>query len=147
VKAMKNDSTIKIIVVAALSIVALWFLKAILFPAGYGVSVNYRMPTYMRNGSEHGYNYSYGVNNFNGSGTLLVAFLIKVLIIVLVIALLVGLVIFIKNHVFTQEDIASMKNTFTGKQSKANNVCSVCGKKLNEEWKVCPHCGKEVDKL
>lgn len=140
---MKKDSNIKIIGVAALAVIVLLFLKAILFPTGYGMSVSYTMPTHMSNS----YNYSYGFNNFSGSVTLLLALLIKALLIVFVIALLVGLIMFLKNHVFTQEDITFIKNTFTGKVEKTNKVCSECGGNLNEEWKVCPHCGKEVDKL
>jgi hypothetical protein len=144
---MKKDSTIKIIGVTAIVLIALWFLKAILFPTGYGMSVGYRMPAYMGYGSEHGYNYGYGINSFSGSAALLLAFLIKVLLIVFVIALLVGLVMIVKNHVFTQEDITSIKNSFTSKSAKPNKVCTECKAPLNEEWKVCPHCGKEVDKL
>lgn len=139
---MKKDSTIKIVGVAALVIIALWVLKAILFPMGYGVSMNYAIPTHMGNS----FNYSYGFNNFSGSVTLLIGFLIRILLIVFVVALFVGLAMLVKQHVFTQEDINDMKNTFTGKSEKADKVCSVCDKTLDEEWKICPHCGNEVDK-
>jgi len=140
---MKKDSTIKIIGVSALAIIALWLLRAILFPTGYGISVSYRVPMHMGNG----YVYSNGLNSFGGSGALLLAFLIKVLLIVLIIALLLGFLMFIKNHVFTQEDISMIKNSFTGKTDRSSKVCLECGKSLSEDWKICPHCGKEVDKL
>lgn len=140
---MKNDSTFKIIGIAILAIIALWFLNVILFPTGYGMYMNYTMPTHM----ENSFNYSYGFNNFGGSLTLLLSFLLKVLLVILVISLLVGLAMIVKNHVFTQEDIATMKNTFTGKSAETYRACTECNKTLNEQWKVCPHCGKEIDKL
>lgn len=136
---MNKDSTVKIIGVAALAIIALWILKSALFPIGYGM---YAVPTQMGNS----YNYSFGINNFNLSVTLLLALLIKVLLIAFVVTLFVGIVMLVKNNLFTQEDIKSIKNTFSGKQSKTNKICSECNKNLNEEWKVCPYCGKEVDK-
>lgn len=140
---MKKDSTFKIIGVVALAIIALWFLNVILFPTGYGMSVSYRIPGHM------GYNYNYGngFNSLGGSGALLLAFLIKVLLIIFVITLLIGLVMFVKNQVFTQEDISNIKNSFAGNSEKYNKFCAECGKSLSEDWKVCPHCGKEVDKL
>ncbi len=140
---MKKDSTIKIIGVSALAIIALWLLRLILFPTGNGISVSYRVPMHMGNG----YVYGNGLNSFGGSGALLLAFLIKVLLIVFVIALLLGFLMFIKNHVFTQEDILMIKNSFAGKPDRSSKVCLECGKNLNEDWKICPHCGKEIDKL
>jgi hypothetical protein len=138
---MKKDSALKIIGLSALILVALWFVKALLFPMGYGMSMNYSMPRYMGNGYEHGFNLNYSYNN---SPALILGFLIKILFIVFVVALLAGLVMVIKNHVFTPEDINAIKSSFTGSVKKAAKPCSECGKELNVEWKACPYCGKTV---
>ncbi len=138
---MKN-SMLKIIVVISLSIIALWLLFTILFPMGFGMTMNYSIPTHMGNG----FNYSYGFNNYGGFATLLLVSLIKVFTIALFVTLLFGIFMYVKNNVFSKEDIDSIKKAFTGKQLKTDKFCSECGKTINDEWKVCPHCGKEVDK-
>lgn len=140
---MKKDSTIKIIGLAVLAIVVLWLLKAILLPTGYGMSISYGMQDHMG----RGYGYSYGMIGFGGSLTILLAFIIKVLITVFTVTLLVGLVMLLVKHVFTKENVASIKNTFAAKSEGTSKVCIECDKNLDEEWKICPHCGKEVDKL
>lgn len=140
---MKKGSAIKITGAAALAIIALYLLKAILFPMRYGMYVSYRMPTHMSNS----YNYSYSINNFGGAGTLLLALLIKVLLILFIIVLLVGLMMLVKNNLFTQEHISFIKGAFVGKVEKTSKVCTECDSELNEHWKVCPYCGNEVNKL
>ncbi len=139
---MKN-SMIKIVGVISLVIIALWLLLNILYPMGFGMTMNYTMPTNMGNG----FNYSYGFNNYGGFATLLLGSLIKVLIIALFVTLLFGIFMYVKNNVFSKEDIDLIKKAFTDGQSKSDKVCSECGKSLNTDWKVCPYCGNEVDKL
>lgn len=139
---MKN-STFKMIGVVTIVIIALWLLLNILYPTGYGISMNYSMPIHMGNG----FNYSFGFNNFSGSATLLLALLIKVFLIALFVTLLFGIFMYVKNNVFTKEEVDTMKNTFTSKQSKSDKTCLECREALNAEWKVCPYCGKVIEKF
>jgi nitrite reductase (NADH) large subunit len=71
---------------------------------------------------------------------------IKVLFVLFIAGLVVGLVIFIKNNIFTKEEISQIKSTFKSKKTEAKKeVCTICGKELDAEWKSCPHCGKEKE--
>lgn len=136
---MKKDSFLKIILVSIFGIVALLFAKELLFPSNY---INLKISG--NNGGEHMYmNGSYG--NGYGAGTLsvLLVFLIKVLIVLFVIALIVGLVMVAKNYLFTPQDFATFKGSYTPVQ-KPKNTCDICGKTLEEGWKVCPYCAAEV---
>ncbi|WP_318507356.1 zinc ribbon domain-containing protein [Bacillus sp. T3] len=136
---MKNDSAIKMIGYSILGIIILWLAKAVLFPTGYGVSVRYTMPGYSRNG--YGYEHTY--NSFNSFNSLTSSF-IQILFFVFLVALIVGAVMVVKNYLFTPEDIAEIKGSFIGKANGVTNPCVTCGKEINPEWKVCPHCGKDV---
>lgn len=70
--------------------------------------------------------------------------LIKVLFVVFVVALIAGIVVYIKNNIFTKEDIESIKNTFSGKKPVIQKeACTACGNAIEAEWKLCPLCGKE----
>ena len=72
--------------------------------------------------------------------TVLLSSLIKLHSVCFVVGLIVGLIFIVKDIIFTKEDIESIKHTFTGAKKKK---CSICGKDLNDQWKVCPECGKE----
>jgi hypothetical protein len=83
---------------------------------------------------------------FAGTISALLLVLIKVLFVLFIVGLIVGIAIAVKNYVFTTEDIEKIKGTFTGKKTVViKETCSVCGKELNGDWKVCPHCGEEKE--
>ncbi len=83
---------------------------------------------------------------FAGTISALLLVLIKVLFVLFIVGLVVGIAIAVKNYVFTAEDIQKIKGTFTGKKTVViKETCSVCSKELNDDWKVCPHCGKEKE--
>lgn len=74
----------------------------------------------------------------------LLLMLVKVLFVVFVIALIAGIVVYIKNNIFTKEEIETIKNTFSGKKPiSQKEVCTTCGNVMEVEWKLCPLCGKE----
>jgi hypothetical protein len=79
-----------------------------------------------------------------GTGILSVVLVlfIKVMIFVFVISLLIGLFIVAKNYLFNAQDIAAFKKAFVP-AAKPKKTCSVCGKVLEEDWKVCPYCAAE----
>jgi len=53
-------------------------------------------------------------------------------------------VLVIKNYLFTKEDVEKIKGSFVSSKAEAiKESCSACGKELEENWKNCPHCGKE----
>jgi hypothetical protein len=131
---MKNDSAIKLIGYSVLGLIAFWLVDSVLFPSGYGVSVSYNMPGHFRSGYEHGYVFNYGLTGFTG-------LIIQILLVALFLALLVGVIMVVKNYFFTQENIAAIKASLI----QATKPCVECGKDLNPDWKVCPHCGKAVD--
>lgn len=83
--------------------------------------------------------YGYGVGTFS----LLLVFIIKVLIVIFVVALLVGLILAVKNYMFTAQDTMAFKNSFR-RPEFSKKTCDICGKNLEDEWKVCPYCGAEV---
>lgn len=81
---------------------------------------------------------------FNGTLALFMMFLIKVLCILFMVGVVVGIAVFIKNHLFTEEDARKIKGTLGMKaEVVAKEKCSVCGKELQSEWTLCPYCGKE----
>ncbi len=78
----------------------------------------------------------------------LLVILIKVLFVLFIVGLIVGIAIAIKNYIFTPEDVAKIKGTFTGKKTVViKETCSICSKELENEWKVCPHCGKQKEAI
>lgn len=133
---MNRDVAIKFIGFSAIGLVVFWIIKAVFFPVGYGVSVRYSMPGAVRYGNEHGYMTNYAVNNFGTT-------ILQILLFIFVITLLLGVVMILKS-LFTAEDLASIKGTFITKQTQPAVHCSDCGKVLNQNWKVCPHCGREA---
>jgi hypothetical protein len=72
--------------------------------------------------------------------------LIKVLFAVFVTSLVAGIIIWIKNNIFTKEEIETIKSTFRGsKVVSTKETCVVCCKEMEAIWKACPHCGKEKE--
>lgn len=138
---MKKDATLKVIVFSVLGLLILWLASSLLFSTGNGISINFRG----NYGGGHMYvGNGYGVG-FGGTISVLLMFLIKVLFFVFVAALIVGLIILVKNSVFTSEDIATIKGAFNSKNQAPKKICDACGKVLDEKWKTCPYCGKEVE--
>ncbi|MFZ5353723.1 MAG: hypothetical protein ACOZCL_13515 [Bacillota bacterium] len=130
---MRSNSLAKVIIVTFLGLLGLWLIYSLMFGTGYGFRMNY--------GGGHMYfNAGYG---FGATAAVWILLLVKVLFAVFVISLVVGLIVWAKNNLFTAEDIHTIKNTFNINDNKAKENCSVCGKELNPEWNVCPHCGKD----
>jgi hypothetical protein len=70
--------------------------------------------------------------------------LIKVLFAVFIVALVAGIIVWIKNNLFTSEDVDTIKNTFKGyNAANQKEKCTACGRTIEVDWKLCPHCGKE----
>jgi hypothetical protein len=140
VKEMRNDSTVRLITVTVLGILGLWFISTLLFGSGmglgFGVSGNY-------GGGHMGYGYGYGMNSGSTFAYLLLL-LSKVLFAVFIVALVAGIIVWVKNNIFTSEDIETIKRTFKGNNTENQlEKCSACGKTIEAGWKLCPHCGKE----
>ncbi|HYE84463.1 MAG TPA: hypothetical protein VEG39_20160 [Clostridia bacterium] len=137
---MKRNPFIRLIVVLALALLGLWLLQTVLFGAGMGVSYGFR------GNFGGGHMYMYPGVGYGFSLVSLLLLLTKVLFAVFVIALVAAIVIWIKNNMFTAADFETMKNSFKGNGVFVEKgKCSICGKALNADWKVCPHCGKEVE--
>ncbi|BCJ98442.1 zinc ribbon domain-containing protein [Anaerocolumna chitinilytica] len=134
---MKKDSFLKLIIISFIGIVVLWFAKELLFPSNYlgiNISGNY--------GGEHMYmsgNYGFGAGTFS----VLLIFLIKVLIVLFVVALIVGLIMVAKNYIFTPQNMEAYKSGSTPVE-QPRKTCDICGKPLDNNWKVCPYCGTEA---
>lgn len=87
--------------------------------------------------------YSSGaLNGGIGMITIVLTLFIKLLVVVFILSLLVGLFILAKNYLFSAQDIAALKGTIVP-VTKAKRTCDVCGKGLENEWKVCPYCADE----
>lgn len=131
---MKKNFFLQAILVLGFGIVILWLVKGLLFPSNY-LNLNIS-GTY---GGEHMYGtYGFGVGTFS----LLLVFLIKVLIVLFVVALIVGLFMAVKNYIFTPQNVSAF-NGYANKVEQPKKAC-ICGKPLEEEWKVCPYCATEV---
>lgn len=131
----RSNPVLKLIAVSLIGILGLWLIYALLF----GTSIAYR-------GHEGGYVYMSTGLGFAATISTLLLFLIKVLFVLFIIGLVVGIAIAIKNYIFTAEDVAKIKSTFTGKKTVViKEACSICEKELENDWKVCPHCGKEKE--
>ena len=140
---MNKDTTSKVIIFSVLGLLILWLASSLLFSTGNGISMNFTGNYgggHMYVGNGYGYSYGYG-----GTISVLLMFLIKVLFFVFVAALIVGLIVLVKNSIFTSEDIATIKGTFNSKNQTPKKICNACGNVLDEKWKVCPYCGKEVE--
>lgn len=137
---MKSNGITKVIVVSLFSILALWLISTLLF--GTGGSVAYNTRGYY-GGGQMNMNIAVGTG---GAFAFTLLLLIKVLFAVFVTSLVVGIIIWIKNNIFTKEEIETIKNTFKGdKIVSTKETCVVCCKEMEANWKVCPHCGKEKE--
>ncbi|MEW9123983.1 MAG: zinc ribbon domain-containing protein [Thermotaleaceae bacterium] len=135
---MKDNTAFKLISYGFFGLIALLITKAVLFPTGYGYSVGYNTTGHFGNGYEHGYTFNYGFTSLVGS-------MIQIFLAIFIIALIVGIVLLIKNYLFSADEIVKMKQSFSGNQKhRTDNHCSSCGRELNSDWKICPHCGKEL---
>jgi hypothetical protein len=137
---MKLNGIAKVVVVSLLGILSLWLISTLLFGTGGGITYNTR--GYYGGGHM---NMSIAVGN-GGAIAYGLLLLIKVLFAVFVTALVAGIIVWIKNNIFTKEDIEVIRNTFKGnKPVTTKEVCVVCCKEMEASWKVCPHCGKEKE--
>lgn len=138
---MKKNCAIKIIGLSVLALIILWFVKAVLFPTGFGLGINIRT------------NYG-GGSMYMGTGlglgvslTLLLTYFIKFLFVVFTIGLVATLVVAVKKYILTAEDIETYKNVFKCKKAKENKTtCKECGKEVSEDWKLCPYCTTAIEK-
>lgn len=138
-----NESSIlKFLGSLLLVIIGLWFIYALFHGSGFGMNFGFR-------GGYEGGHMNMGIGaGYGTAGTIsvLLLFLIKVLFVLFIVGLIIGIAIAIKNFVFTGDDIQKIKSTFTGKKTVIiKEACSICGKELNDEWKVCPFCGNEKE--
>ncbi len=132
---MRQDMLKKLIVVSLLGLVGLWLISSLLMGTGLGLGYHTRGVyggghMYMGGGFGYGTSFAYWLY-----------LLVKVLFAVFVISMIVGIGVWAKN-LFTAEDIEAVKCTLRGTGIKGK--CSACGYELNVDWKICPHCGKEI---
>lgn len=114
----------------------LWVLYTLLFGMGYGGMITHS--GYY--GGNHMYmnaGFGYGM-----TGGFWILYLIKVLTAIFIVSLIVALLVWVKNTLFTENDIASLKQSFAGGRTPDRSKCVSCGYELNPEWKNCPSCGK-----
>jgi hypothetical protein len=137
------NSIIKLLGAVLVAIFSLWLINALFFGAGNGISMGF-------NGRYDGgqmYMGS-GAGAFGTAGTLsfILLFLIKILFILFIVGLVIGIAIAVKNNLLTDDEIQQIKRTFTAEKTLVtDDICSICGKELDDEWKVCPYCGKEKE--
>ena len=131
-----SNKLFKLLATTFVGLVVIWILQQLLHQGG-----GFNMSSYMNNS---GMVYGHGsyMNGNLGTFSSLLSMLISILSIVFVIALLLAVVALIKNILFTTEDVQLIKNTFVG---KSKLKCSICANELNENWKACPYCGKEIE--
>jgi hypothetical protein len=135
----KTNSLLKFLGVLLLSILGLWLIVTFVFGSGFGMGIGY---TNHQVGGHMYMGYGYG---FTGMIAVLLLFIIKVLFVLFIVGLVVGIAIAIKKYIFTEEDVQKIKNTFVGsKTSGIKETCIICGKEVDQGWKVCPYCGKEL---
>ena len=125
----------------------IWVFQQLLYSGRNGVSINLNTNRqggglYMNSGMDFGHgNFSMNAGYGNtGAFSSLLSLLISIFVIVLVVTLVLAVIVVIKNIIFTPQDVQVMKKAFAG-IPKAK--CSICSNELNEQWKVCPYCGKE----
>lgn len=136
---MNHDRSFgKLIGALLLGILGVWFIYAILTGIGTGVS------GYHGGGYGH-MGYGGASAGMIGTTSLILLVLIKILFVLFIIGLVVGIVLAIKNYIFTDDDVRKMKSTFVGSKVTAMNTCATCGKELDNQWKVCPYCGNEIE--
>ena len=78
--------------------------------------------------------------DFNSLITGILNFSIQLMFLLLVVGLVVGIFIYIKNYLNLNRD--SLRNLAVSLQGP---VCSGCGRSQKNEWKCCPHCGREKE--
>lgn len=130
---MNSRQVFKLASDALIALIVLWLIREFLFP-GSGASLSFSSNfggEHMYAGSAYGYSEAFAV---------LLSSLIKILSAFFIVGLVVGLIFIVKDIIFTREDIESIKDSFTGAKKEE---CGICGKSLNDQWKVCPYCGKE----
>jgi len=141
-KMMDNGkSLLKFLGSLIIGIIGLWLIYTIITGPGVG-SIGYH-----GGGYEH---MSYGVSGASMIGTtsFILLLLIKLLFVLFIIGLVVGIALVIKNYIFTKEDVEKIKNTFVGNKTAAvKHTCNACGKVLDDQWKVCPYCGSEIENI
>ena len=134
---MNRNSALKIITISLGGIILLWFISTLLTGSGTGYGMNV---------SENVMSYNYGGGVQMGNGTYLLTILIKILFAIFVLGLIGGTIVWVKDYLFTAEDKVRIRQTFTvNKQQIKVEICSICGKEQNHDWKVCPYCGKETE--
>lgn len=137
-----GSKILKILGGILLIILGLWLIHALFFNSGNGLNIGIR-------GGYNGSLFNMGIGMGYGIGTggtisIVLMFLMKVLFILFVVGLAAGITIAVKNYLFTAEDVQQIKSTFTGKKTEVvKEVCSICSKELEDEWKICPYCGKD----
>ncbi|AOT69147.1 hypothetical protein [Geosporobacter ferrireducens] len=116
---MKGNAFIKMAVISLVAILGLWVLQGVLFSPG--VNVGYNIRGHMGGG------YMYMGTGFAYGGTIsyLLLLMVKVLFVVFTISLVAGIILWIKNNLFTREEIETIKGTFTGNKQIANIQDSV----------------------
>ena len=137
---MSNEkSLIKFLSSLVFGIIGLWLIYSIITGSGIG-SIGYH-------GGGYGH-MSYGATGASMIGTtsFILLLLIKLLFVLFIIGLVVGIAFAIKNYIFTKEDVNKIKYAFVGsKTATIRQTCGACGKELDEQWKVCPYCGNEIE--
>ncbi|MDO9535227.1 MAG: zinc ribbon domain-containing protein [Bacillota bacterium] len=136
-----NESTIfKFIVVTIIGGFALWFLYTLIAGTGNGINMGFR--------GNYGGGYFYMGSGLSISPILLL--LVKFLFVLFIVGLAGGIFVFIKNYLFTKEDIEKIKSSFSSNTEQEANeesvTCSACGKEIDVEWKACPYCGELMKK-
>ena len=139
---VKKNPILKPIFISAIWLIALWLIYTLLFNSGYnfGYGMNYQY------GNHHGGGYFYMGTGLGFLSTIsfVLLLLIKIFFVVFVVSLIAGIALYIKNYLFTGEDVQKLRGTFACKPAAAKATCGICAKELGADWKVCPYCGKEV---
>lgn len=104
---------------------------------GYGMNGNYNMHDYFGNGNGYGM-YQTGLSGFTGT-------IIQLLIIALIVIAVFAAIVWVRNYLIADQ----YRNGFYHPQppyqpGTPSKNCASCGRSLSPDWKVCPHCGKEI---
>lgn len=132
---VRSNTFLKLAADSLIAILGLWIFYTLLFGNGYVLNSSI--------GWYHG-----GGGIYMGTGLaitlpFILMFLIKALSVLFLVGLVLGIAIAIKNVVFPEEDVVRIKGEFNGKKTIIiKEACDICGKELENDWVVCPHCGK-----
>lgn len=138
---MNDNVWSRVAVLTLAGAAGLWVLYTLLFGMGYGGVVNY--------GGYYDGDHMYmsaGVGFGTAVGFWMV-YLIKVLTAVFIISLIAALLVWVKNNLFTADDIASFKQSVAIGRNPDRSKCVSCGYELNPEWKMCPNCGRAKSQI